>query len=59
MNSYMEKSSSFEPVSDEEVKHMINFMVGKSCQLPAKLLKGGDAYCLPTITRLVNLSLTK
>ena len=57
-----EKMSHFEPVSEQEVKRIINSMASKSCELdplPAKILKTDFSHCISVITCLVNLSLTK
>ena len=50
----------FSPMTEAEVKKVINSMQSKSCELdpiPTKLLKLLMAKCLPHITKIINVSL--
>ena len=54
------KLSKFEPLMEEEVRQIIKAMPSKCCDLdviPTSLLKEALELLLPTLTKLVNLSL--
>ena len=56
------KLSKFEPLREEEVRQIIKAMPSKCCDLdviPTSLLKEALELLLPTLTKLVNLSLAE
>ena len=57
----MPRSESFAPLTQEEVRREVMRMKNKSCELDlidTSTLKDILAVCLPTITQIVNMSLT-
>ena len=56
------KLSSLEPLTDEEVRQIVKAMPSKSCGLdavPTSILKKALDLLLPTLMKLVNLSLVE